>query len=299
MADRFNVGDTVTLTNTFKVAGVATQPTTASLAVTDPAGVTTTYTTAGATLTVTSGVGSKNITVDSAGTWRYVWTGTGAAADVQDGSFSVFPAADLTVYCTIDQLRDELGSYSSTDLSDDAKLQRAINAACRQIDGWCGQRFWRDAAVATREFHPDDSRLLYVEEGISTTTGLIVKIDDTGAGTYGTTLTLATDFLLRPENAADLSPAVPYTEVWAADNYSFPSLANGRPGVQITARFGWPTVPDDVVQAALIQASQLFKAKDAVFGVAAFGELGALRVRSSLNPLAAGLLAPYRRVAVG
>ena len=38
MADRFVVGDTVTLTNTFKVSGTATDPTAISLAVTTPDG---------------------------------------------------------------------------------------------------------------------------------------------------------------------------------------------------------------------------------------------------------------------
>ena len=49
MADRLVVGDTVTLTNTFKVSGTATDPTTISLVVTDPAGTATTYTYAAAT----------------------------------------------------------------------------------------------------------------------------------------------------------------------------------------------------------------------------------------------------------
>ena len=41
MADRFVVGDTVTLTNTFKVSGAATDPTAVSLAVTTPDGTAT------------------------------------------------------------------------------------------------------------------------------------------------------------------------------------------------------------------------------------------------------------------
>ena len=64
--------------------------------------------------------------------------------------------------------------------------------------------------------------------------------------------------------------------------------------VQITAKFGWPAIPDDVEKACLVQAAQLFKASDAVFGGVAIGmDGGVLRVRSSLNPMAEGLLEGY------
>lgn len=80
MADRFVVGDTVTLTNTFKVSGAATDPTAVSLAVTTPDGTATTYTYAGATITKSStGVYTKSVTVSTAGRWAFKWTGTGVA----------------------------------------------------------------------------------------------------------------------------------------------------------------------------------------------------------------------------
>jgi len=43
-----------------------------------------------------------------------------------------------------------------------------------------------------------------------------------------------------------------------------------------------------------VQSAQLFKASDAVFGVAQFAEAGlALRVQNRLNPMAESLLEPY------
>lgn len=93
MADRFVVGATVTLTNTFAVSGTATDPTTVSLVVTDPAGTATTYTYAGGTITRTgTGAYSKTIVTSTVGRWLLVWTGTGAAADVALGSFEVYSA---------------------------------------------------------------------------------------------------------------------------------------------------------------------------------------------------------------
>lgn len=301
--DRYVAGDVVTLGNTFRVASTATDPTTVSLAVTNPAGTTTTYTYAAAEITKSAtGVYSKNITASTAGIWRYTWTGTGAAADVQDGSFTVSAVADYTTYTTIEELKDELGNYSSTDTSDDAKLQRAINAASRQIDNWCGQRFWQDSTATARAFIASDPYTLDLSdsEGIATSTGLVVKLDEADSGSYGTTLAVFIDFLLRPENAAVLTPARPYTELFMTGaTYLFSRSAYGRPLIQVTAKWGWPAVPAEVNKACLIQAADLFKAKDAAFGVAGSNDFGVLRVTSGLHRVAQSLLAPYRRVAVG
>lgn len=302
--DRFVVNDTVTLTNTFKVSGTATDPTTIALAVTSPSGTTTTYTYAGATITKSStGVYTKNITADAAGIWRYTWTGTGTAADVQDSSFTVSTVADATAYTTIEELRDELGNYTSTDTSDDAKAQRAIDAAARAIDDHCGQRFWQDSSVVDRQFYADGVACCFVDAdqcaGISTTTGLVVKIDQDGDGTFETTLTINTDFILLPRNAAAEVPVRPYTEVRLVDNYGFPWLSNGRPGVQVSAKFGWPAVPDQVNKACLIVAADLFKSKDAPFGVVGSSEFGQLRVTPGVARMAQMLLRNLQKAKAG
>lgn len=202
----------------------------------------------------------------------------------------------VNCYATLAQVKAELGITTSTH---DSTLDVSINAASRQIDGWCGWRFWQDASVVDRQFRADNPRYVCIPEGISTTTGLVVKIDEDGDGTFETTLTISTDFILEPLNAADMVPVWPFTEILLADNYYFPRLSNGRPGVQVTAKFGWPAVPDDVTKACLIQAAQLFKAKDTAFDVADFGQEGPIRVGQPMNKLARGLLAPYRKAVVG
>lgn len=93
MSERFVVGDTVTLTNTFAVSGTATDPTTISLVVTDPTGTATTYTYAGGTITrAATGQYTKTLVASTVGRWLLVWTGTGAAADVALSSFEVYSA---------------------------------------------------------------------------------------------------------------------------------------------------------------------------------------------------------------
>lgn len=199
-------------------------------------------------------------------------------------------------YIDLDQLRREL---NIRDVTHDLRLDIAANAASRQADRYTGQRFWQDATVKTREFYADDYRNVQIPEGISTTTGLVVKTDDDDDGSFGTTLTITTHFIVLPTNAADETPVEPFRSIRVVDTSggSFPMSTSGRPGVQVTAKFGWPAIPDEVVKATLIQAVQLFKASDAVFGGVQMGvDGGVLRVRGAMNPMAAALLDPFVRV---
>ena len=200
--------------------------------------------------------------------------------------------AVTNAYASLADLKAEL-NIGGADTSYDTKLEIALNAASRQIDGHCGRFFYQDSALSVRTYHADDWEECNTDD-ISTTTGLIVKTDDNDDGTFETTLTINTNFILLPTNAAVSYPVQPYTCIRLVDTgiSAFPMSYSGRPGVQVTAKFGWPTVPDDVEKACLVQATQLFKASDAVFGGLSF-EAGILRVRDTLNPMAAMLLERY------
>lgn len=298
----FVTNDTVTLTNTFTVSGVATDPTTISLAVTNPAGTTTTYTFAGGTITkVGTGIYSKSITADSVGLWRYVWTGTGTAADVEDGSFTVSPVATRTTYCTEEELKDYLGSpVAGTGY--DALLRLSVNSASRAIDAYCNRRFWIDASTVVRTFTVGASDITHVDD-IGSTTGLVIKTDSSGDGTFETTWA-ATDYELLPVDAAYALPeAKPWTAIHAVGDYTFPYLTaasrytrNHR--LQVTALWGWPTIPDMVRQACLIKAARLFHRRNSPQGIAAFDEFGPVRISRGQDGDAVELLADYRRADV-
>ena len=195
-------------------------------------------------------------------------------------------------YASMAALKAEL-NIGQADTSYDVKLETALNSASRQIDRHCGRRFWQDTAVVQREFYADNSLDCYVDD-ISTTTGLVVKVDDGDNGTYATTLNINTHFILLPRNADHESPQMPWTQIRIVDTSvtAFPMWSSGRPGVRVTAKYGFPAVPDDVNKACLIQATQLFKASDAVFGGLSF-DAGILRVRETLNPMAAALVEYY------
>ena len=200
-------------------------------------------------------------------------------------------------YTTLPLLKAEV-SIPDSNTDSDVQLETAIAAASRQIDGHCGRRFWQDPTVVTREFFADSSFDLEDDlDDISVTTGLIVKTDTSDTGTFDTTLTITTNFIVLPANAADRLPAWPFTKIRIVDSgvSSFPMSSSGRPGVQVTAKFGWSAVPDDVAKACLIQATQLFKSSAAVFGGLSFGDGSFLTVRAAINPQSAALLEQYSR----
>lgn len=305
MSARYVVNQPVVLTVSFTVAGTATDPTAVSLVVTDPAGTASTYTYALAQITKTStGIYTKTVTADSVGVWSYVWTGTGTAADVQDGTFTVYDDVPLNyLYATLDELKAEKGI---SDVADDSTLQISLGAASRQIDGACGWRFWKDSVLTARYFTPDNPKCLYLldetpADGIATATGLTVELDNDDSGTYETNLTVNTDFVLVPRNAQAAVPLRPYTEIELTGvNYWFPRSSYNRATVKITAKWGWPAIPDDIKKACLIQAQQLAKSKDAAFGVAALAAIDGAGMRAQAwNPLALELIRPYRRPGLG
>jgi hypothetical protein len=183
-------------------------------------------------------------------------------------------------------------------------MELSIEAASRAIENYTGDRFWLDGSVVTRTFAPTDRACLTFDDcddgaGIGTVTGLIVKLDLDDSGTYETTLTITTDFLLRPGNAAVMVPARPFTSLLLTGTYLFPSSAYNRELVQVTAKWGWPAVPANVTKACLIVATELFKSKDAAFGVVGDSQFGQLRVSSGVARQAQMLLAGVRRPAVG
>lgn len=196
-------------------------------------------------------------------------------------------------YATLAQLKEFIG-IPDADTQDDNVLELALDAATSQVERFCDRVFTADGAVTTRLYTVPQNGWLDVDP-ISTTTGLIVQTDDNNDGTFETTWTLGTDFRLEPINAT--ATGVPWDRLVVLGTRMFPRLAY-RPGVQVTAKFGWPggTAPSAVEQATLHQASRLFKRKDAPFGVAGSVEFGSeMRLLERMDPDAIALLVRYRR----
>jgi hypothetical protein len=186
---------------------------------------------------------------------------------------------------------------SITDSSDDTLLENLIESASRSIDRIANRRFYADAAASARTYRAYSDIYTFVDD-ISSTSGLIVQTDDDGDGTFETTLTINTDFLVEPFTAiAKGRPITQLTIVNTAVNFPiFPGLfSNGlRPGVQVTAKWGWPSVPDDIEVATQILTADLYKRKDSPGGVLGLGDLGAIRM-SPLGRDVTAMVRAYKR----
>lgn len=197
-------------------------------------------------------------------------------------------------YATLTEIKTFL---SISDNVDDTLLEGMVEAASRSIDRIANRRFYLDANASARAYRVSSPVILYTDD-IGTTSGLVVKIDEDGDGSFETTLTLNTDYIMDPLTALDLGR--PYTQVtMVTTSQSFPIFPglfqNGlRPGVQVTARWGWPSVPDDINQACLILTADLYKRKDSPGGILGLGDLGAIRM-SPLGRDVTAMVRAYRK----
>lgn len=288
-----NASELATLTNVFTVDDVPTDPSAITLTITDPTGVATTYTYAAAEITRTAaGSFRKDVPCTTEGEWTYVWTGTGTASDTVAGSWTVLSTDLGKYYATPRQVKSRLGiPESNTD--DDLEIHAACLAASRSVELCCDRTFYRTASQA-RTFEACDPYELALGDWNDLVSVASLATDPAADGTYEVTWTAGTHYELRPLNPAAGPETRPYRCVRAIGSLTFPyntSRLGRRDLVQVSGVWGWPQVPAAITEATRIMAAELFKLKDAPFGIAAFGEFGAVRVRE--NPKAAALIAPY------
>ncbi|CAB4146896.1 gp6 domain containing protein [uncultured Caudovirales phage] len=181
-------------------------------------------------------------------------------------------------YATLTEIK---GYMSISDNTDNDLLENLIESASRSIDRIANRRFYLDTTASARLYRAYSDIFVYIDD-LGSTTDLVVKTDSNGNGTYAKTLTLNTDYILDPLTAPSLSR--PYTQLTMVSNTEtwpiFPGLTqNGlRPGVQVTAKWGWPSVPNDINMACLILTADLYKRKDAPGGILGLGDLGVVRM---------------------
>jgi len=196
-------------------------------------------------------------------------------------------------------LNDVKAAFRITDDVDDTLLELSIEAASREIDGWC-ERVFYNAGTATRIYTPTTSFYTEIDDLIQLNT---LKTSTTGES-FDNTWSDAGDYQLEPLNGKLGGQNWPFTRVRAIQSREWP-FDYGQALVEVTARWGWanPAASDDylphpVEQAAQIQGVSIFKSADAPLGIAGFGDIGIMRLRQAMHPVAAALLAPYRRDSV-
>jgi len=189
-------------------------------------------------------------------------------------------------YCTAADLATYM-SVSAVSYADD--LANAINTASRQIDGYCARRFYKDDAATARVYWTKNNRVVLIDDAWSIST---VKTSSNDDGVYDVTWTAGTDFTVEPLNGiADGLTGLP---TWRL-RWTTPVLPlnTNLPPVQVTAKWGWSAVPEAVRQACLIMAGEVFKLREAPFGVAGVSDFGVIRV-GKMSPQAVAMLRPYR-----
>lgn len=309
-----------------KADGVTgTIPATVAIVVTDPHGTATTYTYTNGNVdpnnVVSDGSGAFHIWLtpftggspSPAGLWTYVWMGTGGLVNqgfqVFTGTFRVLSYADTalgmtTWYCSKEELKSRL-QIAQTDTKDDYEIQLAIQSVTDWITTYCGRHFYQMSEVRT--YRPGNVWNLAIDDLVTCTS---LDLDYDGDGVYEVHWTENVNFQLMRigdnYNAHNMGVARPknYLQVLMGPANSnpiggqwlpwlWPFTAQNR--VKITGIWGWPDIPPNVTMAALILAADLFKAKDAPWGVAGIGDMGMVKVQS--NPWVVELLRGYINMA--
>lgn len=231
----------------------------------------------------------------------------------------------VTDYLTVDQLKTAL----QIDKDDkDALLQLAISSASRQIDTHCRDQFWSSDTPTARVLAPDRPGDVWTG-AYASTVGMTVETDDDNDGVFETLWDVS------QWQAEPLVPQAgyPFNRVVAVGSRHFPGARqnthlynawwyagysnNGRnelpyggqrhrARVRVTAKWGWPAVPQQVVQACQVIAIDNYKSKDFTNGSAgatsigsgSYGSARSTQVQHSLSPMACSLLRGLRDVVV-
>lgn len=177
------------------------------------------------------------------------------------------------------------------DTADDTEVSAVLSAVSRAVERFCFRQF-NDAGSATaRTYHAISHYFLYLDD-FSTTAGLVVKTDTTNNGTYETTVP-STSYTVEPTNGVvNGQTGHPYRKIVLHDSYWFPCW--DRPGVEVTAQWGWAAVPADVKQACLIQATRIFRRKHSPEGLSLGANEFVFRTPAKLDGDVEAMLNPYR-----
>jgi hypothetical protein len=196
-------------------------------------------------------------------------------------------------YATLADVKAAL-RIPTNDTQDDSLLEISIEAASRQIDGFCERVFTQ--STATRIYRPTDVFTVDIDDLQSIT---FLKTDSDGSGVFSTTWS-ATDYQLNPLNGISGGIRSPYTQIRAVGQYLFPiyepqNVNSNEASVQIQGVWGFSTIPTAIKQATIILSMRQFKRYDSPTGVMGFGDLGVMRV-GAVDPDIQALLMPFRRM---
>jgi hypothetical protein len=196
----------------------------------------------------------------------------------------------VPAYITLTDLKNALGIPEDDDTVDTDLEQKIRSASASIEDATGGRSFGLAAETASARTYRTHGRLF--EDWQSGEVGFFV--DDIGSlddltvelGSFGGSFSPIAEFDTGPENALARRRAI--------DHLLFPRswACAPRARLRVTARWGWPAIPDQVVEATLIQAARLYKRKDSPEGVTASSDWGPIRVTKA-DPDVKALLSDF------
>jgi hypothetical protein len=192
MANIYQPGDTVRLSTTFLIEEVETDPTTVALTVRAPDGTETSESyNPGDIVKDSTGVYHLDLEVDAAGLWAWKWTGTGAVAGIDEGTFTVEETLfGAELLCSVDDVKNYL-ELTTTD-SDDLILQSIVAASSILPERY--QREFIGPSGGTRTFSARGFLVDLAPYDLRTVTSVTIHPEETAQA-----LTVDSDFLLRPQ----------------------------------------------------------------------------------------------------
>jgi len=276
--------------------GTPADPTSVYCVITEPAGVSVTHTYLGTApadiVKVMTGKYTLSVLCSPSvagidGLWGYEWVGSGVVSDVQPGTWRVMPSAVSQLwYTSLEEMHDRLGI---TDTSDDSLLLNAIATAAGWINEWCGRHFNR--IVEARTYQPTNVWTLDIDDLVDDPS-IVMTVDYDGDGIYEQTWVRGTDFVLRygpgrfNPNYTGTGASRPFRQIQVVQSgkwlpFTWPYSHMDR--VKIVGPWGWKSVPWQISESNRILASDIYKTKDAPFGVAGVSDIGVIRIQSNTS----------------
>lgn len=194
-------------------------------------------------------------------------------------------------YCT---LADVKAALRISDTVDDVLIENSINAASRMIDQYCNRYFYSGEAGEVRKYTPVDSYYTWIDDCQVITE---LKTSSTLLNLYDVTWDVG-DYETVPKNNLENGGYYPITKIRAIGHYLFPIFGDNAL-VSVKGTFGWPSVPEPIKFACIIQASRLYKRLESPLGVAGVSDIGIMRVGSSVDGDVAQLCNPFRLLRTG
>jgi hypothetical protein len=137
--------------------------------------------------------------------------------------------------------------------------------------------------LTTRVYAPPALDLLFIDD----CTEVTVVSDNS------TTLTVGTDYQLEPLNGLDgAGQSVPYSSIRRLSGYWYRD--GHKATVSITARFGWATIPYEVVESCKIIAKDVLTNRNMSNGLVAITEAGGVGSRE--NRIVREMISHYRSI---